>query len=997
MGLWRVLSSLGAIGLGVLLFTSQGQAQSSPFRTAIDALPCARNLTITDLAQTPVAEVAEALHTFSFAAWQGEDLTPERQNLLVQLFNQIEAYGETARQTGGATTGLADALAAFGATLDANAYLRSPDMILSAVNIAAVLIELNCREDALRLVAEFLPNARQLADDPQMRHYLIAVLQAQAPALAESGRLEEALETYVELETVLVGTGDFHQRAQLEVAVRINRAVILRRMGRLSEAETVINDAVEMATDRFGEDSNEAGFALNALAVFYSAVGANVDLDPIYSQIIAIRLKHLGDKKFDTALSYQNRGQWRRASGDADGAVADFEEALRILERAGLAKTDRALAIRSRLALLKSALGRLAEAEAEFAAATEIARQGVGLSPLRLAQFFHEYALFLSSDRPDEAETFFSEAISLRLQYLGNAHPFLAESYAGRANARLSSGAGALAVFEDFRAAGSIYERWLMVEASRCRAGNPPLGTDAKRTIASAILTATVLMEDLDASRRAEILTDVVRLIQIASANDVSNALTQLALRSGETSELRRYQELLAQSCVIEETIQSLRAQGATPDTSSNLKSALADLDRLDLDLTGLARQIDPSLIDQVAGAERIVDTSDLSDLLEPGESALTFLVLEDFLLRVEIERLDAGLGIRSFANIDVGSRDLRKMSVALDASIEAQAFDRALARDLYSALFDTFQRNGDGQLYVVPDGGIDRLSFSVLLTEDNHWFADAHAHSIIPSLSALAQLKALRGTPRSNNYFGIGDPALSLTGGTCAEQLEDADVAGALGAFLTGKRGAVAAEDVRDLCSLSHAGAELGAVATILGGDQSNLLVGSAATEAAVRHHDFSQTGILSFATHGLMAGAALNLPEPALILTPPDTSTNEADDGVLLASDIANLDLDNIWLATLSACDTSAGDRGGEGLTGIGRAFLFAGVETLLVSHWAVDDAATKDLLETFYSELLGSDRPSVSEALRRAMIRMRTNQPEPYFWGAFAIVGDGALQRP
>ena len=76
----------------------------------------------------------------------------------------------------------------------------------------------------------------------------------------------------------------------------------------------------------------------------------------------------------------------------------------------------------------------------------------------------------------------------------------------------------------------------------------------------------------------------------------------------------------------------------------------------------------------------------------------------------------------------------------------------------------------------------------------------------------------------------------------------------------------------------------------------------------------------------------------EPGLILTPPGEATPE-DDGYLSASEIAGLKLDADWVI-LSACNTAAGGaEGAEALSGLARAFFYAGARSLLVSHWAVE----------------------------------------------------------
>src|SRR5262245_66451196 len=89
-------------------------------------------------------------------------------------------------------------------------------------------------------------------------------------------------------------------------------------------------------------------------------------------------------------------------------------------------------------------------------------------------------------------------------------------------------------------------------------------------------------------------------------------------------------------------------------------------------------------------------------------------------------------------------------------------------------------------------------------------------------------------------------------------------------------------------------------------------------------------------------MLGASIA--EPALLLTPPNQPSEE-DDGLLTASEAALLKLDADWVV-LSACNTAAGDgnaTGAEALSGLARAFFYAGARALRVSHWAVDSTST------------------------------------------------------
>jgi CHAT domain-containing protein len=95
---------------------------------------------------------------------------------------------------------------------------------------------------------------------------------------------------------------------------------------------------------------------------------------------------------------------------------------------------------------------------------------------------------------------------------------------------------------------------------------------------------------------------------------------------------------------------------------------------------------------------------------------------------------------------------------------------------------------------------------------------------------------------------------------------------------------------------------------------------------------------------------------------------------------------------LAVLSACETGRGTiRTGQGVYGLRRAFLIAGVETLVTSLWQVDDEATSELMVAFYQQVLAGT-PRIG-ALRAAMLKLKRHRPHPYHWAAFVGIGRDA----
>jgi CHAT domain-containing protein len=113
-------------------------------------------------------------------------------------------------------------------------------------------------------------------------------------------------------------------------------------------------------------------------------------------------------------------------------------------------------------------------------------------------------------------------------------------------------------------------------------------------------------------------------------------------------------------------------------------------------------------------------------------------------------------------------------------------------------------------------------------------------------------------------------------------------------------------------------------------------------------------------------------------------------AEDGILTAYEVLAMDLSNTELVVLSACESGLGEiHIGEGVFGLRRAFMSAGVQTLVMSLWKVPDEQTKELMVDFYKRVL-TGKPR-GEALREAQLAMKEKYPDSYYWGAFICQGN------
>jgi CHAT domain-containing protein len=360
--------------------------------------------------------------------------------------------------------------------------------------------------------------------------------------------------------------------------------------------------------------------------------------------------------------------------------------------------------------------------------------------------------------------------------------------------------------------------------------------------------------------------------------------------------------------------------------------------------------------------------------------------------------------------------------------------FDRDRAHGLYKALFgqigDVIK---DKHLLIVPSGALTQLPFQVLVTEKSDtagrddvfrrsaWLIRQHALTILPAVSSLKALRQLaKDSHADRTMIGFGNPLLD---GPDARFAKSASAARSKQscpktpkqrvAALTGerrgvlpldlRRGLAEVTEIRGQVPLPETADELCAVARDLRVNGDEIRLGARATESEIKRlseaGELSKYRLIHFATHGALAGQVSGNSEPGLLLTPPDKAT-EADDGYLSASEIAALKLDADWVI-LSACNTAAGGvEGAEALSGLARAFFYAGARALLVSHWAVDSDATVKLITGAVNRMAADKSVGRADAMRQSMLALidkgKAYEAHPSYWAPFVVVGEGAAAK-
>jgi CHAT domain-containing protein len=347
--------------------------------------------------------------------------------------------------------------------------------------------------------------------------------------------------------------------------------------------------------------------------------------------------------------------------------------------------------------------------------------------------------------------------------------------------------------------------------------------------------------------------------------------------------------------------------------------------------------------------------------------------------------------------------QDIRR-SLTIQPDGTLQPFALGASRALYDALWAPIasELNGIRHVLVVIDGPLGSLPLEVLASGDAaagsspRWLDDEDlVLTYLPSVSALSALrKDLPATRASRPVAVFGPPDLSgVIAGTSVNGTANARPA------LPPCDGTL--PQLRpDMVLLARD------LANGLGGRSSDSYLAGAFTESRFRRQSMSNGladyKVIAFVTHGLLAGDwhGPTDTEPALVLTPPVgcRPPSPQDDGLLTASEVSELSLDAEWVLLL-ACNTAGpdGTLGAEPLSGLARAFLFAGGRALLVSHWAVAATATSEFVtRVFADDTQATSRAERVHRARRQMRTMRENgtlkYAHPALWAAFVVVGDG-----
>ena len=639
----------------------------------------------------------------------------------------------------------------------------------------------------------------------------------------------------------------------------------------------------------------------------------------------------------------------------------------------------------------------------------------------------------LKAGRPEEVAAALEKALRRSLQTRGDAHTTTTEIRGLLAMARAALGDSSSALQEFRRATPALLDRTVEVEDE----GTTRAERDQRLGwIVASYVGLLAEARTVDAAAETFRVAEAVRGRLVQRALDASGARSAakdpvLAVLIREEQDAGK--QIGALHGLLVNALDGPIASGAVADLRAQIetlqRARKALNERILREFPAYAQLIHPAPI----------DLAETQALLRPGEALISTYVTDEktFVWAVPHQ------GTVAFAAIAVGLGALdalvKRVRAALDPAVsvlgEIPAVDVEAAHQLYATLLEPIWSGWHqaDTLLTVAHGPLGQLPFPVLLTQRTRlgpeveplfsryrtlpWLARTHAIASLPSVSALRTLRRAPAHPSDRRPFvGFGDPYFSELQARVAEQRREsaqpvADRGGqmrsiALRNVVVSPNEAARTSRLSALPRLPDTADEIRSIALAMGADpEKDVFLGPAANEHTVKTLDLSRYRVIAFATHGLVPGDLDGLIQPALALSAPEVARTEGD-GLLTMEEILVLRLHADWVV-LSACNTANGNgAGAEAISGLGRAFFYAGARALLVTSWPVETTSARALTTSLFRLQTAQPALTRARALYQTMNalmdeaqlvdprteRVVSSYAHPLFWAPFVLVGDG-----
>lgn len=916
--------------------------------------------------------------------------------------------------------------------LEETSGLEDPGAATVLNNLGVVLIQAGDLEEALAVHRRALDVRRRTLEpehpDLAQSAYNLALVHQKL------GHLKDAL-PLAEESVELLGEVYGAEHPRLAEGLHLLGSV-LNDYGRYSEARVYLERSLAIREAIFGDDHPSVSDSLIDLANLISDLGDPAAAEPLYERALDICEAAFGADSGAVALALNNLGIAQADLGFHRQARRSFERALAIRERLFGPDHPGVATLLNNLAEELWALGEPDDARQAFLRALDIRREKLPSPHPLLAESLGNLASFLAgTGETDRSLLLHERAVELYEQTLGATSFRVGGALSSLAEARLARNpAAALDAALRAEAIGREHLRKTVrhlserqaLDFARVRAA----GLDVALTLAASGRTAELdRVWDALIRGRALILDELTsrhRLVA-ASRDPALRALAEetaalrrqqanLLVRGGDPDDLEGFEMLLRE---LEETAQAKERAlaGKTVPLGVTVDGGLARSSPGFLEVVGAL----PEESALVSFARYVHVERPATPLASPGRPTYLALVLRSDTAAPVV----VGLGPASRLEPAVARWRRAVVESAAKPGDAAEPSGRALAELVWDRIASHLA--GARRVFVVPDGMLHLVHLAALPRADGRYVVEEPF--TLHYLTTERDLLAPPPPPRvgAGSLLALGGPDYDATVvAPRGERSPSRD-------RVRRRGGRVPCPELRALRfdPLPATVDEVEAVAELwaaTGQGPARVLTGAAATESALKENAAGRS-VLHLATHGFFlgepctstlggrrgigalapaaapdgereaAGDSFRAALSGLVLAGANhrhETTLEEDDGVLTAEEIATLDLRGVEWAVLSACETALGEvRSGEGVFGLQRAFRIAGVQTVVMSLWPVDDESSREWMEIFYEGRLDrhlGTAEAVQWASRRLLERRRrrASGTAAFHWGGFLAAG-------
>ena len=795
---------------------------------------------------------------------------------------------------------------------------------------------------------------------------------------------------------------------------------ILLTLGYLINAYTMKRDTItveelftrkyELAQKKYDPKSPMLAMVLNEFGDFYRQLGQFERAEPMLQRAVAIQAGATGMAALSAVPPLNNLANLYIARGELEKAAELLEKALSIQENA-LGKDHLQIApTLSNLAIVAHHRGDLQRAEEIDRRACTMLEATVAVNAFSHAQCLANLGFVLQSKGEfTQAKELVEKSIDLQRRALGASHPRISLTMTGLGQIQQAMGdlPGAVKTYEE---AMTINDRDLdlvMVAGSELQKRDF-FGRIARQTEGVVSLHLTAAPND-SAARNLALRTILRRKGKVldAVAGNVSSLRERMTKDDAELlDQLSAARRDLARAV--------LGGAGAPPPGSPEQKrledEARGRIDRLERELGKRSVQLrslgeevtiervqaslpkDAALIEFIRFRPYDPKWKKRDEAWAPAHYAAYVLTASG-----DFEAFDLGWA----DDIDKKINDLRISSADSkreDAFSLSQALDEKLLRPILGKI-NALPAPPAGKprtVFLAPDAGLNLVPFAALVDENGKHRLETFAFDYLTTGRELLRFSEASPDARqrpfvlANADFGPRQPKGTITTSFAAYfpplpgTIEEGRIVAAL---VPGSSLVTEAKAIEQTIKALH-GPEALHLAThgFFRGEPKSIEGNTRALELEMSNVANSGSGpnTAQFPMENPLLRSGLAVAGANL--------RRGVDDGLLTALEVSGMDLWGTKLVVLSACETGLGDvSAGEGVYGLRRAFAIAGAQTILMSLWEVDDAATRDLMVEYYQRMAAGE--GRAEALRTAQLSLLNDKKHqhPFYWAAFLVAGD------